>query len=284
MKGIKKAIIGTMLSAFTLLSSGCSYISDLTDKIDELFCAHENVEIIKGVLPMCVDVGYTDGKRCVDCGKVLEERNKIPALGHDYQTLPAVEPTCNESGLTQGEQCVRCYDISIPQKIISATGHTWSESYGYCNVCGLNYDYKDILDGEYTLRPMQVGDTFANKWIRISIEDVPDSGFLFVGRSADDHFITDILYGFGNLADGGFCAVDENGDEVQLEKSPFYNEVEYAYGFYCVDIYIPVGAYRFTDLNLTVEITEDTPICSFFNTYNENNIGVYEIVTNEGGE
>lgn len=269
MKRMKKAITGIMLSAFTLLSSGCSFMSDLTDKVDEFFCIHENTEIVIGLTPTCVDVGYTDGKRCADCGKVLEERKKIPALGHNYKVLPAVEPTCSKSGLTQGEQCTRCYDISVSQKILSPMGHALN-SYGNCTVCGLT-DYEYVLDGEYTLRLMETGDTFANKWIRISLEETTQSGFLFVGGYLQDATISYLYYGFAYLPDSGFCIVDENKRVLQN-----YNVPECIYGGHYVDVYIPVEKY-----SSDFQISKYTTITTFFNDYGTTNFSIYEIVKTE---
>ena len=270
MKRMKKTITGIMLSAFTLLGCGCSYLSDLTDKVDELFCMHKNVETVVGFMSTCVDVGYTDGKRCADCGKVLEKHQKIPALGHNYQVLPAVEPTCSKTGLTQGEQCARCYDISIPQKILSPTGHTWN-SYSNCTLCGLNYEY--LLSGEYTLRLMETGDTFANKWLRIKLEDVTQSGFLFVGDFFEDTN-TYLYYGFAYLPESGFCIVDENQRVLQG-----FNVPECVYGIYYIDVYIPAGDYSTSYSKFLIR--ENTVISTFFNDYGETNISIYEIVKSE---
>ena len=55
-------------------------------------CTHATTREIPGVEATCNGTGLTAGKVCANCGLVVEEQQKVPALGHDWQ----------------GQSCSRC--------------------------------------------------------------------------------------------------------------------------------------------------------------------------------
>ena len=53
-----------------------------------------------------------------------QQKQVVPALGHDEQILPGKEATCTEEGLTEGKKCLTCGEITAAQEVIPAKGHT----------------------------------------------------------------------------------------------------------------------------------------------------------------
>ena len=71
--------------------------------------------------PTCLNVGYTAGVFCKDCGKWISGHEEIPALGHDYKTV-VTAPTCEEKGYTT-YTCSKCSDSYVADEV-AALGHT----------------------------------------------------------------------------------------------------------------------------------------------------------------
>ena len=65
-----------------------------------------------------------DGERVRSCSCGEKEREAIPALGHDQQTIPGTAATCEEAGKTDGIKCNNCDATLEEQKTIPALGHT----------------------------------------------------------------------------------------------------------------------------------------------------------------
>ena len=63
---------------------------------------------------------------CGSCGHQYTER--IPALGHTEESIPAKAPTCTETGLTEGVKCTVCGRTLTAQEEVAATGHTNSKA------------------------------------------------------------------------------------------------------------------------------------------------------------
>lgn len=79
------------------------------------------------VAATCTDSGWSGGKYCSVCGKVLEARTFVPAKGHNYnQGEVTKEATCTSDGLKtftcQNDNCGSKYTEVIP-----ATGHKYGE-------------------------------------------------------------------------------------------------------------------------------------------------------------
>lgn len=102
-----------------------------------------NIVIVEYQAATCTEPGHTAGAYCADCGKVLEEQEEIPALGHDfpeggYEVTQA--PTCTEEGVKECV-CTRCGETI--SEVIPALGHDPVAEEGTPATCD-----KDGLTGE----------------------------------------------------------------------------------------------------------------------------------------
>ncbi|HPU66661.1 MAG TPA: dockerin type I repeat-containing protein, partial [Clostridiales bacterium] len=68
------------------------------------------VEIIEAKEPTCTEDGHTLGVYCSVCEKTFIKSEKIYALDHLYEVVPAVPATWTKTGLTEYTQCSRCGD------------------------------------------------------------------------------------------------------------------------------------------------------------------------------
>ena len=99
-------------------------VEDIKDSVisesEEKECKCSNVEILVGKKATCIADGLTEGKKCVDCNKIIVARQIIPANGHNEVIMPAKAATCMEEGLTEGKKCTTCGMVLIKQyKIVS---------------------------------------------------------------------------------------------------------------------------------------------------------------------
>lgn len=200
-------VMAVTTCVFAVMGSGCSSVSDwVKDKYDQLTCEHLTEKFIPAVAPTCTEKGSTEGIECADCGKVLTEPSEVAALGHTLEHYEALEATCMQTGLTEGEYCTVCEEWIVEQDTVKRTGHkvvtvkgkrpTCTEtgltdgqacdhcgvvyvaqkeipmiehyySNGVCLNCG-DFDYSIFEDEtRYTEVPLNIGDKYVNKWIRV---------------------------------------------------------------------------------------------------------------------
>ena len=110
------------------------------------FCEHENTELRDASEPTCTEDGYTGDLYCVDCTDLLEEGEKIDALGHDWDdgvTLPnAVQGVCpyDQEQIVR-YTCLRCGETK--EETVSAAG---CPSKDYTDVGGVESWYHKAVD------------------------------------------------------------------------------------------------------------------------------------------
>ena len=76
-------------------------------------------EIIPAVEATCTESGWTEGKKCAECGEVLVERQMVESKGHTYGVWEIVQiPNCSSSGFR--EKVCSCGDSQSEE--ISANG------------------------------------------------------------------------------------------------------------------------------------------------------------------
>ena len=68
----------------------------------------ENIVILDAVAPTCTEPGLNEGKKCLDCGKILVEQEQIPALGHKWN----------------GTGCENC-DATRPNPFVDVPEDSW---------------------------------------------------------------------------------------------------------------------------------------------------------------
>lgn len=130
------------------------------NKTDEIYCAHNNKEMLEEVPHTCTAEGYTRYK-CLGCGEEITEytvKGKADPAAHTYteQSTVVTEPTCTEQGYTT-KTCTVCGEVTVDTYTAPAHKYTKSvtpsgckdEERGYttftCSVCGDSYvgDYTD---------------------------------------------------------------------------------------------------------------------------------------------
>ena len=126
---MKKILLLTIVVALSMLAlASCAWIGGED-------CAHEvTMPVGAGKAATCSEEGLTTGKKCADCGKVIEEQKAIAKLEHTIETIPAVKGTCDKAGSTSGEKCKICGEIT---KAPTSTGfgHVYDDN-GECTLCG----------------------------------------------------------------------------------------------------------------------------------------------------
>lgn len=82
-------------------ATGGNVIDDVKTAIDSTNHVHTTISK-PAVAPDCENTGLTAEISCADCHKVLEERESIPALGHDMgDWFVSQEPTCTVTGVSE---------------------------------------------------------------------------------------------------------------------------------------------------------------------------------------
>ncbi len=98
MKKVVIAILLIILAIFALSACGGD---------DPKECTHQNLKITEGRRPTCTKKGLTEGKTCLDCGKVLQTQESIKKIDHDYELISST-PACT----SEGEALYRCSDCN----------------------------------------------------------------------------------------------------------------------------------------------------------------------------
>ena len=83
------------------------------------------VEIVPAIEPTCTSDGWTEGKRCSDCGETVVSQEWIASLGHISEDwVVEREPTCYSSGYRYAV-CTRCNQTV--SEYIDTLNHSWGE-------------------------------------------------------------------------------------------------------------------------------------------------------------
>ena len=88
------------------------------------YCAAYSWDTVEETPATCTETGLTKGVTCTICGRVIEERKEIPALGHDLETTTTA--TCTEPGTTT-TACRREGCGYSETEDTAALGHDWGE-------------------------------------------------------------------------------------------------------------------------------------------------------------
>ena len=87
-------------------------------------CEHKNTETLEAKAATCTATGLTEGKKCVDCGKILVAQEEVPMTEHTAETVAAVPATCTAAGLTEGSRCSVCGKVLVEQEEVPMVEHT----------------------------------------------------------------------------------------------------------------------------------------------------------------
>ena len=86
-------------------------------------------EIILAVPSTCTSDGYTEGKKCSECGEIILAPAKTAKLAHTPVTVMGTPATCLEQGISDGQVCSVCNTVILEQVTLAAKGHNWNMSY-----------------------------------------------------------------------------------------------------------------------------------------------------------
>ncbi len=106
---------------------------------------HANIVIENAVDPDCINVGYTEDKKCTACNTVLSTKTEIPALGHKDEAVLGYAATCTTKGLSDGAKCSACGVTTVEQTEIEVRPHAWKNPVITVNgvVGTVTYECKD---------------------------------------------------------------------------------------------------------------------------------------------
>ena len=114
------------LEAYLKEANDADLVIPLASHLDEAYNTKVAVAY-DDVAATCTTPGWTGGKYCSVCGKVLEARTYVKAKGHNYdQGVVTKDPTCTSDGIKtftcQNDNCGSTYTEVVP-----ATGHKYGE-------------------------------------------------------------------------------------------------------------------------------------------------------------
>ncbi len=159
-------------------------------------CKHENVVDVAAVEATCTVPGKTAGKRCEDCGQVLEGLETIPPKGHTEVVDAGVIATCTEPGKTFGKHCSVCNEVLEEQTEVSALGHSLKKveaveatceeegniEYWRCNACK-----KLFKDKEGTKELKEEETVISAKGHTEAVDDAVPATCTEAGKTAGKH-------------------------------------------------------------------------------------------------
>ncbi len=113
--------------------------------------------IIPAVNATCTEAGLTEGKKCADCGEILQQQTPTDKLEHTPIIVDGYASTCSTEGLTDGTKCSVCDKVLVEQTKIETVPHEPGEwitianptktedgcKQLLCNVC--NDPYEEIV-------------------------------------------------------------------------------------------------------------------------------------------
>ena len=91
----------------------CQQVNNGDGSAEILFVSYEhpNTEIRGAVEATCTEDGYTGDVYCLDCGKLVQAGEVIPAVGHSTELVKVKEATCTEAGYTGDLVCTVCGEV-----------------------------------------------------------------------------------------------------------------------------------------------------------------------------
>ena len=104
-----------------------NYVIESVDVIiNRLPCLHDQGnDVLYKLEPTCTHKGYTGNLSCKLCGKIYQQGDSIPALGHAFDTL-TIAATCTEIGYKE-LTCSRCNHVEYTDTV-PANGHKEDEA------------------------------------------------------------------------------------------------------------------------------------------------------------
>lgn len=134
----------------------CSCGAEKTEYLN--FGSHKEI-IDKAVSASCTSDGLTEGRHCSVCGKVTEEQQRIPAVGHDWDEGVITKNATTDSEGVRTYTCTRCSETrfeSIP-KIINMESTEGEDERGDDEDTSVDKEvfadeetYEDLDEADYT--------------------------------------------------------------------------------------------------------------------------------------
>ena len=149
------------------------------------------VETVAGKAATCTSTGLTNGQKCSVCDTVIAEQEVIEKLAHTYNDgVISIDPTCTSMGV-KTFTCLTC-GSTTSEKVDTIAHADITVFDGFCDMCGVYFDY--IFDDEtaYTTVGVEIGETVANKWYRIPMYQL----------SGGEGIVLNVTYEIVSMPDG----------------------------------------------------------------------------------
>ncbi len=116
---MKKITVKAIILLLCIASALCLASCENTQGEQLSSSEHTHSEQIVPAIPKtCTENGYTEGKKCADCGEILVEPTLILA-SHNEKIFPRVEPDINQTGYTEGKECIDCGEVFVERTEIT---------------------------------------------------------------------------------------------------------------------------------------------------------------------